>query len=125
VLTRETLADPQSTAFQQGLDINRELIETAMAHIWVATEDNSRQTQLEAGRAWVRINLKATELGLSTQPLSQALQEYPEVRSHFEEVHEMLKVGDGSRLQMLARLGYGPQIDPSPRWPFETRLRNV
>ena len=116
-LTREGLADPNSAAFQQGLDLFRGLTGTAMAHIWVITEDNSRNAQLAAGRAWLRVNLKATELGLSLQPLSQALQEYLEVQPHFEEVHKHLAAGHGRRIQMLGRLGYGPEIDPSPRWP--------
>ena len=82
-LTREGLADPDSAAFQQGLDLFRGLTGTAMTHIWVITEDNSRNAQLAAGRAWLRVNLKATELGLSLQPLSQALQEYLEVQQEY------------------------------------------
>ena len=124
-LTREGLADPNSAAFQQGLDLFRGLTGTAMAHIWVITEDNSRNAQLAAGRAWLRVNLKATELGLSLQPLSQALQEYLEVQPYFEEVHKHLAAGHGRRIQMLGRLGYGPEIDPSPRWPLATRLRKA
>lgn len=124
-LTREGLADPNSVAFQQGLDLFRGLTGTAMAHIWVVTEDNSRNAQLAAGRAWLRVNLKATELGLSLQPLSQALQEYLEVQPYFEEVHKHLAAGHGRRIQMLGRLGYGPEIDPSPRWPLATRLRKA
>ena len=78
-LTREALADPNSTAFLQGLDLLRGLTGTAMVHIWVVTEDNSRNAQLTAGRTRLRVNLKATELGLSLQPLSQALEKYREV----------------------------------------------
>jgi hypothetical protein len=124
-LTREGLADPNSATFQQGLDLFRGLTGTAMAHIWVVIEDNSRNAQLAAGRAWLRVNLKATELGLSLQPLSQSLQEYREVQPHFEEVHKHLAAGHGRRIQILGRLGYRPEIDPSPRWPLATRLRKA
>ena len=42
------------------------------------TEGNDRKTQVNAGRAYVRAQLAATAHGLAMQPLSQALQEYPE-----------------------------------------------
>ena len=122
VLTREELADPESSAFQQGLDMYREITGTAMAYLWLTTDGNSRRDQLAAGRAWVRINLKATELGIAIHPLSQSLQEYAEVQLHFDEVHALLGAGSGQRVQMLGRLGYGPAAAPSPRWPLETRI---
>ena len=122
VLTREELADAESSAFQQGLDMYREITGTAMAYLWLTTDGNSRRDQLAAGRAWVRINLKATELGIAIHPLSQSLQEYAEVQLHFDEVHALLGAGSGQRVQMLGRLGYGPAAAPSPRWPLETRI---
>ncbi len=125
ILTRESLADMSSSAYQQGFDMFKPMMHSAMAHIWIATEGNSRTAQLEAGRAWLRVNLKATELGVSLHPLSQALQEYPEVRPHFDKVRNILEAASGQRLQMLGRLGYGPQLDPSPRWPLETRLKEA
>ena len=122
VLTREEMADPESSAFQQGLDLYRDITGTAMAYLWLTTDGNSRRDQLAAGKAWVRINLKATELGLGIHPLSQSLQEYPEVQPHFDEVHELLRARTGQRVQMLGRLGYGSVAAPSPRWPLETRI---
>ncbi len=124
LMTRQSLADPQSTAFQQGLDMYREITGSAMAFVWIKTAGNSRLDQLAAGRAWLRLNLKATELGLGLHPLSQTLQEYAEMAPHFTAVHSQL-AGPGQRLQMLGRLGYGPELDPSPRWPLETRLHEA
>lgn len=125
MLSRETLADPTSTAFRQGQDMFREITGTAMAFVWIKTDGNSRATQLAVGRAWVRINLKATELGLGIHPLSQALQEYAEMRPHFAAVHGMLVPDGRLRIQMLGRLGYGPEVGPSPRWPLETRITKI
>ena len=70
---------------------------------------------------WVRINLAATAAGLGIQPLSQALQEYPEMDRLYRQVHTML-APDGGTVQMLARLGYADPVAPSPRWPLETRI---
>ena len=122
VLTREELADQESSAFHQGLEMYREITGTAMAYVWVITEGNTRRDQLAAGRAWVRMNLKAAEIGVGLHPLSQSLQEYEEVQPHFWEVHAMLTKRPGQRIQMLGRVGYGPDVAPSPRWPVETRL---
>ena len=122
MLDRESLADPSSSAFQQGLDMYREMTGTAMAHIWLTTPGNSRTEQLAAGRAWLRVNLAATGLGIGIHPLSQALQEYSEVADFYREAHARL-APEGGTVQMLGRLGYGPVVDPSPRWPAEAALR--
>ncbi len=124
LLTRKTLADPQSSAFAQGMALYRDILGSGMAYVWLVTGSNRRQDQLNAGRAWVRINLKATELGLGLHPVSQALQEYPEMAPLYEEVHRKLDAADaGQRVQMLGRLGYGPKVAASPRWPLASRLK--
>jgi hypothetical protein len=40
------------------------------------------------------------------------------------DVHAKL-APDGGRVQMLARIGYGPAVDQSPRWPLETIIVNA
>lgn len=125
LLSREKLSDPNSDAFQYGLDMYRDIIFSAMAYVWVVTSGNSRADQLNAGRVWVRLNLAATALGVGLHPLSQALQEYPEMSGLHDEVHGMLEIGSGNRIQMLGRLGYGSAVGPSPRWPLETRIREA
>ena len=119
--SRELALDKTSSAFQQGLAAVLATCDTAMAHLWLTTPGNTRGDQIRAGRDWLRVNLAATGLGLGTQPLSQALQEYPEMRGHYEEVHRRL-APEGGTLQMLGRLGYGPEVAPSPRWRLEERL---
>lgn len=122
LMTRESIADPTSPAFAQGMEIFREMLFSAMGYIWLTSPDNTRRSQLVAGREWVRINLRATQLGLAVHPLSQALQEYKEMTDLYTKLHEMIKVEQPSRIQMFARIGYGPKVEPSPRWPIETRL---
>ena len=94
---------------------------SAMAHLWQVTPGNTRADQIRAGADWVRINLAATALGLSLQPLSQALQEFPEMAGPYAEVHGRL-APEGGTVQMWARVGYGQQVPPSPRWPLEEKL---
>ncbi|MEQ9259333.1 MAG: twin-arginine translocation pathway signal protein [Roseovarius sp.] len=119
--TRETALDTSSAAYIQGIDAVLENCRTATGHVWMVTPTNTRDDQLAAGATWLRANLAATREGLSFQPLSQALQEYPEMAAHYRTVHERL-APDGGTVQMLSRLGYGPEVQVSPRWPLEAKL---
>jgi hypothetical protein len=42
----------------------------------------------------------------------------------YRQVHERL-APDGGTVQMLARIGYGPIVGASPRWPLESRIVNA
>jgi len=125
LMTREALGDENSIGFQQGIEIWDGLMMSAMAHYWIITPGNSRLDQLNAGRAWVRTNLKATEIGLGIHPLSQALQEYPEMDEPFAEMRRQVGAGPNETLQMFGRVGYGPAAARTPRWPVETRLQGL
>ena len=94
-----------------------EPFETGSGYLWLAGEDNSRNTQLKAGRAYVRLQLQATAAGVDMHPLSQALQEFPEVRASYEALHRELGVDPTSGpVQMMARAGYAlAPAGPSPR----------
>ncbi len=124
MLSRKDQADQNSASFRQGLDLVKNAMLKTPAYVVLTSKGNTRVDQIQAGRDWVRLHLAATGLGLSMQPVSQALQEYPEMAAHFTQVHEML-AKPGERVQMLGRLGYGPAINPSPRWPLEARIANV
>ena len=124
-MNKETLLDPDGFAFAQGLEIVRPQMETAMGYVRIVTKDNSRVDQINAGRSYIRMNLKATETGISMQPLSQALQEYPEVAPYYNKIRKMLGLQGSETLQMFARIGYGEKLPPSPRWDYRTRIRNA
>ncbi|MEO0384407.1 MAG: twin-arginine translocation pathway signal protein [Pseudomonadota bacterium] len=125
LLTREQIADTSSTAFQQGLDAYREMIFSAMGYVWLISDGDTRAEQIAAGRAYVRMHLEATARGVDMHPLSQALQEYEEIAALYDEAKAALGVRPTQTVQMLARIGYGPTINASPRWPAETRIRQA
>lgn len=124
LLTRETQADPESTAFQQGVALYQEMLSATPAYVALTSPDNSRVAQIEAGRQWLRLNLKTTQMGLALHPVSQCLQEFPEMAQHHKTAHTLL-AEPGQTVQMLGRLGYGPTVPVSPRWPLETKLLNA
>jgi hypothetical protein len=125
LLTRDQLADTSSTAFQQGLDAYREMIFSAMGYVWLISDGDKRAEQIAAGRAYVRMHLEATARGIDMHPLSQALQEYEEIAALYDEAKVALGAQPTQTVQMLARIGYGPAITASPRWPAATRIRQA
>lgn len=101
---------------------------TAMGFIWLSGS-NRRSDQIAAGRAYVRLQLKATELGVGVHPMSQALQEFPEMASHYAQAHQ-LTLGQPApqspadqTLQMFCRIGYPTaEAAATPRRPFNAFL---
>jgi nitroreductase len=107
---------PDAYATTSQLDDFRKKIDSTPAFIWLMTRDNTRATQIAAGRAYVRLQLAATAQGLAMQPLSQALQEYPEQQGPYGDIHRLCgAAATGQTLQMWARVGYAPAVAPSPR----------
>lgn len=122
ILTPETLADTKSGSFKQGLDMQRAGAMAAMGFVWLAGVDNSRHTQIEAGRSYARLNLAATRFGVAMQPWSQALQEYPEMADLFVLAQSMTGASAEAPLQMLARVGYGRDVPPAPRRAMQSLM---
>ncbi|MGI9355735.1 MAG: Acg family FMN-binding oxidoreductase [Rhizobiaceae bacterium] len=121
MMTRDNALDRNSEGYKQGVAAVLENTDTAMAHLWQVTNGNTRISQINAGRDWLRLNLAATAVGLSMQPLSQALQEYAEMKPLYDKIHTML-APDGGTIQMLGRLGYANPVPVSPRWPLEAKI---
>ncbi|MEO0566713.1 MAG: twin-arginine translocation pathway signal protein [Pseudomonadota bacterium] len=121
VLTRESLLDKNSSGYLEGVKAVTQNTETAMGHLWMVTKSNTRTDQIMAGADWLRVNLACTAEGLDFQPLSQALQEYPEMAELYATTHQRLAF-DGGTVQMLARIGYGPEVPVSPRWPIDAKI---
>lgn len=123
LLSREQMADPKSQSFQIGLDMADEQALTSMGFLWINTPGNQRRQQIAAGRAYLRMAFKVSALGLSMQPMSQALQEYQAMQSHYRQAHQMLTSSPDERIQMLARVGYAEAVGPAPRWALNTRIK--
>ena len=123
LLNRKALLDPKSEANKQGAAIWKNLADTAPAFIWITGADNTRTTQLAAGRAYARMNLEATARGLAMHPWSMALQEYPEMADLYAEQQAMLGGMPAAPVQMLARIGYGKTVKPAPRRGLAGHIR--
>jgi len=113
---RSKAPSPGDSAITNQIKEFNSKLDTTPAFFWMITEVNDRKTQVNAGRAYVRAQLAATQQGLSMQPISQALQEYPEVAGPYAAIHQLLDAPPpGYTVQMWTRLGYAPAIGPAPR----------
>jgi hypothetical protein len=119
---RAQAMDPQSSAFRSTMARYRSTFSATPAFGWVISRANTRQDQIAAGRAYVRANLDATSRGLSMAPVSQALQEFPEMAQDYKLARELLGAHGEECVQLLVRLGYGPKVAAAPRWPLEAKL---
>jgi hypothetical protein len=69
------------------------------------TETNEQLDWLKVGRDYARLALAVTGLGLTSHPLSQALQEYPENAEIQAEFNELLGIREPAKIQMAVRVG--------------------
>lgn len=123
VFDRRALVDAGSGVHRRLLEDGFRQADTATAWIWLVTPGNGREQQLEAGRAHLRLHLEATARGVALQPMTQSLQDYPEMASLRRTLHDVLML-DPERLtvQMLSRVGYSVPAGPSVRRPLSTLL---
>lgn len=84
------------------------------AYAMIVTDNNSRTAQVESGMLYSRLVLTGHVLGLAMQPLSQALEEYPEMKAPYDEL-KLAYAPDGT-IQMLVRMG-----EPTKDTPLSMR----
>ncbi|GGL64465.1 Acg family FMN-binding oxidoreductase [Sporolactobacillus putidus] len=86
-------------------------VDSTPAYVMIQTKDNSRKSQVKSGMLYSRLILEANHLGLAVQPLSQVLEEYPEMRQLYNGIHRDY-APDGGTIQMLVRIGKPVQNVP-------------
>lgn len=74
------------------------------AYVMILSRDNSRSSQVKSGMIYSRVLLSAHRLGLVMQPVSQALEEYPEMTEPYHLIHRHY-ASEGGTIQMLVRIG--------------------
>lgn len=135
MIDRDQAPDADSSVVQGMIAEFNQAMDSTPALFWLGSRGNGRIDQLEAGKAYVRAQLHATRHGLAMHPLSQALQEYPEVSKEYTAMHARLgeitgsTLGSTPTLQMLCRLGYpasgAESSTPSPRRGLDAHVRPV
>lgn len=113
---------PGDRALEGQIRDFNQTVDATPAFFWMVTTDNQRPTQILAGMAYARAQLAATAHGLSMHPLQQALQEYPEQAGPHAEIRSLLGASGAEVVQMWARLGHGPAVQPAPRRGWQAHV---
>lgn len=82
----------------------RTSVDNTPAYAMIISADNSRSSQVKSGMLYSRLILTAHRLGFVMQPLSQVLEEYPEMKEPYSSIHHEY-ASDRGTIQMLVRLG--------------------
>jgi hypothetical protein len=90
-------------------------VRTTRALLTLTTPTNTMRDWITTGRSYVRAQLTADELGLRFQPISQVLQEYPQMDQLRAEMENLMGVDAPAKLQMLVRVGRTQQPGLAPR----------
>jgi hypothetical protein len=81
----------------------------------LVTPTNTMADWINTGRAYVRAQLEADALGLRLHPVSQSLQEFPQMNELRAQMSELVGVKPPAKLQMLVRVGRSHPPALSPR----------
>jgi hypothetical protein len=119
--TRENALEASNR--QQAMAMIDGQVKHTHSFAWLVTQANDRAAHLAAGRAYLRVALQAAGLGLTQHPLSQALQEFPEMVGPYQEIKTALGVPQTSTVQMFYRIGRADRAELSPRRPLKDFLR--
>lgn len=92
-------------AARNVINYARASVQSTPAYAMIVTRNNSRATQVESGMLYSRLVLTGHTLGLVMQPLSQVLEEYPEMNGPYTEFKQTYAPSGGT-VQMLFRMGY-------------------
>ena len=122
IMSPEALDTPGTTSYETGKTMYRDGIRSSQGFIWIKATENTRASQIAAGRDWVRMNLAAQKLDLGVHPLSQCLQEFPEMNGPYADAQRALDVSANGVIHMLGRVGYAKFTAPSPRWPLMSKV---
>ena len=121
-----------SAAYRQMMGRFEGHSKSAMGFVWLSTPTarhaaagTTRSAEVQAGRAYMRLQLRATALGLQMHPMSQAPQEFPEMKPWYDRLHQLLldKPADQETVQMFCRIGYCDEQQHTPRRPLDGFLR--
>jgi len=122
-----------SAGFNAMFDRFQEQSLSAMGFVWLSTpmaqdaaSGRTRSAEVNTGRAYMRLQLKATEMGLQVHPMSQAPQEFAEMKPFYDQMHQLLLGQPAGQqvVQMFCRVGYAPEQAHSPRRELASFLRS-
>lgn len=93
----------------------RRSLSTTTDVLTLTTAINTMRDWITTGRSYVRAQLSAGSLGIRFHPISQVLQEYPQMEQLRTRMEQLRGVESPAKLQMLVRVGQTKPPALSPR----------
>lgn len=87
-------------------------VDHTAAYAVITTSSNTRTDQVLSGMLYSRMILTGHTMGLAMQPLSQVLEEYPEMKQPYDNFRNDY-AGQGQTVQMLLRIGKPETVAPN------------
>jgi hypothetical protein len=115
IISRGDAKKPKGNFSQQSVALLSDQARSASAFGLLVSGRNTRRDQVLAGRRYARVQLTATSIGLRIHPLSQILQEYPDMTTLQKEFKKATAVADSETAQMFFRIGHAPATLHTPR----------
>lgn len=104
VVTLFPFTNKGKAASRNFIDYTKTSIDYTPSYAMIITAGNSRLEQVESGMLYSKLILTGHTLGLAMQPLSQVLEEYPEMETPYTDFKKAY-ASDGGTIQMLFRVG--------------------
>lgn len=98
-------------ASQNFISYTKTSVSHTPAYAMIVSNSNSRVEQVESGMLYSKLVLTGHTVGLAMQPLSQVLEEYPEMEVPYTEFKQIYAPGGGT-VQMLFRVGVATKSVP-------------
>lgn len=132
MMDRDTPPAADSAVMKQMFQRFKGHSETAMGFLWLSTptaglapSGRTRHAEVDAGRAYVRLQLAATAVGLQVHPMMQANQEYAPMQAHYRRLHALLvdRAPEQETVQMFCRIGHCADQPHAPRRDVASLVR--
>ena len=114
-LSREKAEKDPSGFGEQAITMTKDAAESTATFARLTSTGNERIDQVKVGRDYCRINIKTTAMGLAQHPMSQILQEYPDMLALQQSFKKTFEIPEADTVQMLFRLGRAKPNQHSPR----------
>ena len=119
-------SERSTSSFLKGF---REGVDSARGVLLLKTQTNGQADWLKVGRAFARVHLTLTQLGITCHHCNQDLQEYPEMAELQDEFNQLLGIQAPEKVQIAVRVGRAERayvalrrdlqqflLDGSPAW---------
>lgn len=104
LLTLIPSLNDEKSAKERFINHTQTTVDNTPIYAMIISKNNNRSSQVKSGMLYSRFQLTVQTMGFAVQPLSQSLEEYPEMNDVYQRIHRQY-AKNGSTIQLLVRVG--------------------